>query len=89
MNLNLILKMYNAHKFEFDKPCIFTPRHKTSSTLSNINNIPPTSTKFVSYSSNQGWRRTTREKTEPQTHPTPLWMNPYPRGPRGTLVPRG
>lgn len=54
-----------------------------------INNIPPTSTKFVSYSSNQGWRRTTREKTEPQTHPTPLWMNPYPRGPRGTLVPRG
>lgn len=54
-----------------------------------INNIPPTSTKFVSYSSNQGWRRTTREKTEPQTHPTSLWMNPYPRGPRGTLVPRG
>lgn len=54
-----------------------------------MNNIPPTSTKFVSYSSNQGWRRTTREKTEPQTHPTPLWMNPYPRGPRGTLVPRG
>lgn len=54
-----------------------------------IKNNPPTSTKFVSYSSNQGWRRTTREKTEPQTHPTPLWRNPYPRGPRGTLVPRG
>lgn len=34
--------------------------------------IPPTSTKFGSYSSNQGWRHTTREKTEPQTHPTPL-----------------